>query len=115
MAANSGEPFSSQPVPAPYAPPPVAPARRRSPWLWVGLGCAGLILLSICGFIAVSAGLIGALAGAKTPTPAISGGTSVPAGQSSGLAGVGQTSTKGNWAVTLDKVDRTQRVGSSTT
>lgn len=36
------------------------------------------------------------------------------AGGAGGLPGVGQTAQRGNWAVTLEKVERADRVGAST-
>lgn len=98
----------------PFVAQPTAPPRRTNPWKWVVLGCGGLLLLSVCGFAAVSAGLLGSLTGSTPPTAAVSGGGGQGAAADA-LAGVGQTSTKGNWAVTLDRVERPAQVGRSTT
>ncbi len=94
----------------PFYPParPVAP--RRNPWKWLVLGCGGIILLASCGFVAVTAGLLGSIANGSDPTPVVSGGGG---GQANALPTVGQTATRGNWSVTLDKVERAERVGSS--
>lgn len=70
------------------------------------LGCAGLIALSVCGFAAVSLGLLAAIGGSATATPFIvSGGavgTSVPAGASA----QNQTVSVKNWDVTVIGVEK---------
>ncbi len=96
----------------PYDPPAQPTASRRNPWKWLVLGCGGIVLLAVCGFAAVTAGLIGSVANRSEPTQVVSGGSGAGAGD---LPGVGQTATKGNWSVSLDKVERAERVGSSTT
>lgn len=112
----SGPPQQPYPPPPYGAPPPYQqpypqpPApRRANPWKWLVLGCGGLMALAICGVIALSVGIFGG----KGSSPAVSGGGSTANTES--VASVGQTATKGNWAITLDKVERTDRVGSSTT
>ncbi len=89
--------------------PPLAP-RRRNPWKWLVLGCGTLVLLGVCATVALVGGLLGSAG--KSPTQAVSG-----SGGATGAApaSVGQTATKGNWAVTLDRVERGQRVGTDTT
>jgi hypothetical protein len=97
-----------QPMGQPYAPQPVsaAPRRRRSPWLWIGLGCGGLIILSICGFTAASFGLLAAIVGSPTATPfVVGGGTAVPA-QGGAASGQGQTVSIKNWDITVTGVER---------
>lgn len=39
---------------APYVPPPPPPRQGRSPWLWVGLGCGLLVLLTFGGCVAAT-------------------------------------------------------------
>lgn len=35
------------PPPAQPAAPPPAPGKKKSPWLWVGIGCAGLLVVTL--------------------------------------------------------------------
>lgn len=65
------------------------------------IGCGGLIALSVCGFIAVSVGLLAAITGTATATPFIvsggAGGTSVAATAS----GQNQVVSIKNWDVSV--------------
>ncbi len=101
--APEGQPFN----PAPPPPPP----KRANPWKWLVLGCGGLVVLGICATVAITGGFLNSFG--NSPTQAVSGGSGTTTGAA--LASVGQTATKGNWAVTLDKVERAQRVGTDTT
>ncbi len=89
--------------------PPPAP-RRANPWKWLVLGCGTLVLLGVCAIVALTGGLLANVG--KSPTQAVSGGA--PA-TGAALPAVGQTATRGNWAVTLDRVERAQRVGADPT
>ncbi len=70
------------------------------------LGCGGLIALSVCGFGAVSLGLLGAIAGSATATPFIvsggAAGTSVPAG----VSAQNQLVSVKNWDITVIGVEK---------
>lgn len=93
---------------------PVAARRSRNPWKWLVLGCGGVLLLGLCAIVATSAGLLGALGNSKSPTSVASGGSTGSTAATS-LPTVGQTASKGNWSITLDRVERPSVIGSATT
>lgn len=110
-AAGAPPPDYQVPGQQPFVPATPQPApRRRNPWKWLVLGCGTLVLLGICAGVALTGGLLSSAG--KSPTQAVSGGNATTG---AALPSVGQTATKGNWAVTLDKVERGQRVGTDTT
>jgi hypothetical protein len=99
MDAQQGQPF----YPAQQAAPP---PRRANPWKWVVLGCGGIVILGVCGFIAASVGLFAAVAGRATATPFIVAGGNAPAIGGGAPNAQGQTASVKNWDVTVTGVER---------
>ena len=100
--------MSMSPNPQPFPPQQMVqvPQRRRGPWLWIGLGCGGILVLSICGFVAASFGLLAAIVGSPTATPFLVGsGTTVPA-QGGTASSQGQTVSVKNWDIKVETVER---------
>lgn len=49
--------------------PAAPPQRRASSLRWIALGCSLLVLLGICGVVAITVTLAFALGGTPTPVP----------------------------------------------
>ena len=107
MSVPGGQPPPYQvPQGQPFNPAPPPPPKRANPWKWLVLGCGGIIALSVCGFGAVSLGLLAAIGGSATATPFIVSGGAAGTSVAAAAAGQNQSVSVKNWDVTVTGVER---------
>jgi hypothetical protein len=70
------------------------------------IGCGGLIALSVCGFIAVSFGLLAAITGSATATPFIVSGAAGATSVAAAASGQNQVVSIKNWDVSVVGVEK---------
>lgn len=97
-------PLTVQPTPVTYQ-PALPPRRQRGVVKTLGLGCLGCGGLVILGLILIAAFGGGAARQAASGSGSTAASTPDPSAQPTPLPGVGATSERSAWAITLEKAD----------